>query len=198
MSGLTRGDHLPLPDGRRKRHRHLVAGADRTFTTRAGPPTATTEPASGVGSIEATLKGTVNPKGLSTEYFFKYGTTTTYGQETTPKKSLDREPRTSPPRSWSPGSHPKPTYHFQLVAKNSAGEVERPDQSFTTSGGPIATTGQATGVTETAATLAGVVNPQGQQTSYFFNYGTTTAYGQKTDRKIRRSRHQPTSTSPNR
>src|SRR4029077_13727381 len=47
----------------------LVARADRTFTT-PGPPTATTEPASGIGSIEATLKGTVNPKGLSTKFFF--------------------------------------------------------------------------------------------------------------------------------
>ena len=28
--------------------------------------------------------------------------------------------------------------------------------------------------------MKGVVNPQGQTTKYFFNYGTTTAYGQKT------------------
>jgi hypothetical protein len=72
-----------------------------------------------------------------------------------------------------------------LVAKNAAvgGEVKGADQSFTTSGGPIATTGEATGLTETAATLAGAVNPQGQQTSYHFNYGTTVAYGQKTAEK---------------
>jgi phosphodiesterase/alkaline phosphatase D-like protein len=45
---------------------------------------------------------------------------------------------------------------------------------------PTATTGDATGITNTQATLAGTVNPQGQLTSYAFQYGTTTAYGQQT------------------
>jgi hypothetical protein len=81
------------------------------------------------------------------------------------------------------GLSPKTTYHFQLVAKNTAGEIKGSDQSFTTSGGPVATTGEATGVTETAATLAGLVNPQSQQTNYHFNYGTTAVYGQKTTEK---------------
>ncbi len=33
---------------------------------------------------------------------------------------------------------------------------------------------------ETSAKLGGTVNPQGQLTKYFFNYGTSTSYGQKT------------------
>jgi plastocyanin len=160
----------------------LVLGADRTFKT-AGPPIATTEPASGVGSIEATLKGSVTPNGLSTEYFFKYGTTTNYDHETTPALVSGTGSTPVPESAKVSGLTPKTTYHFLLVAKNSAGEVEGSDQSFTTSGGPIATTGQATGVTETAATLAGSVNPQGQPTNYYFNYGTTNAYGQKTTEK---------------
>ncbi|HEX7289671.1 MAG TPA: hypothetical protein VF250_00975 [Conexibacter sp.] len=45
---------------------------------------------------------------------------------------------------------------------------------------PTTTTGDATGITDTQATLAGTVNPQGQSTSYAFQYGTTTAYGQQT------------------
>ena len=56
-------------------------GGDNTFTT-GGPPTATTDPATGIGPVSATLKGTVNPKGLQTEYFFNYGKTEAYGQET--------------------------------------------------------------------------------------------------------------------
>ena len=31
--------------------------------------------------------------------------------------------------------------------------------------------------------MKGVVNPQGQTTNYFFNYGTTASYGQKTSEK---------------
>lgn len=46
-------------------------------------------------------------------------------------------------------------------------------------GAPGATTGDASGVTDTQASLAGTVNPQGELTSYAFQYGTTTAYGQQ-------------------
>jgi hypothetical protein len=47
-------------------------------------------------------------------------------------------------------------------------------------GAPGATTGDASALTDTQASLAGTVNPQGELTSYAFQYGTTTAYGQQT------------------
>ena len=42
---------------------------------------------------------------------------------------------------------------------------------------PSATTGAASGVTRTGATLNGTVDPNGTATSWHFEYGTTTAYG---------------------
>ncbi|MGA8863485.1 MAG: IPT/TIG domain-containing protein [Gallionella sp.] len=42
---------------------------------------------------------------------------------------------------------------------------------------PTVTTGSATGITATGATLNGTVNPQNHSTTVTFNYGTTTAYG---------------------
>lgn len=45
---------------------------------------------------------------------------------------------------------------------------------------PVVSTGSASAVSETEATLNGTVNPSEQETSYFFEYGTTTAYGLKT------------------
>ena len=45
---------------------------------------------------------------------------------------------------------------------------------------PGVSTGGASKVTITTATLAGNVNPQGAPTTYFFQYGTTTAYGSRT------------------
>ena len=41
-------------------------------------------------------------------------------------------------------------------------------------------THSATAVTETTATLNGQVNPQGVQTSWWFQYGTSTSYGSET------------------
>ncbi len=47
-------------------------------------------------------------------------------------------------------------------------------------GAPTATTEAASGVTETAATLAGTVSPAGLETRYRFEYGPTTSYGSST------------------
>jgi hypothetical protein len=45
---------------------------------------------------------------------------------------------------------------------------------------PGATTGPASNVTSTSATVSGTVNPNKQNTTYHFEYGTTTAYGTST------------------
>jgi hypothetical protein len=45
---------------------------------------------------------------------------------------------------------------------------------------PTATTGAASKVTHSSATLAGTVNPNGSATTYYFQYGTSTAYGKQT------------------
>jgi hypothetical protein len=45
---------------------------------------------------------------------------------------------------------------------------------------PTAATGPARPVTDTTATLTGTINPNGQATTYHFEYGTTTTYGSVT------------------
>ena len=45
---------------------------------------------------------------------------------------------------------------------------------------PAAATGGATDVAQSSATIAGTVNPNGTDTSYYFQYGTTTSYGSNT------------------
>ena len=45
---------------------------------------------------------------------------------------------------------------------------------------PGASTGAATDITATTATLTGVVNPNKEETTYAFEYGLTTTYGAKT------------------
>jgi hypothetical protein len=45
---------------------------------------------------------------------------------------------------------------------------------------PTATTGSASNVAQSSATVSGTVNPQGTDTSYHFEYGTSTSYGSST------------------
>lgn len=69
------------------------------------------------------------------------------------------------------------TYHFYCPVHPS---VMKGTVTVTGPAAPVVSTGSATSVSETEATLNGTVNPSEQETSYFFEYGTTTAYGQKT------------------
>jgi hypothetical protein len=55
-----------------------------------------------------------------------------------------------------------------------------PAPAATAAAEPVALTGNATAITPTSATLNGTVNPEGQSTSYHFEYGTTTSYGSET------------------
>lgn len=154
----------------------IVAGAPT--------PTATTEQATEVTETEATLNGSVNPEGQATSYYFEYGSTESYGTKTSEVSagsgSASQEVHYTPT-----GLSPDTTYYFQLVAVYGAGKtkVEGGSMSFKTAAppsAPAANTQPATAISETEATLKGTVNPDGEATEYFFEYGTETSYGQKT------------------
>jgi streptogramin lyase len=55
-----------------------------------------------------------------------------------------------------------------------------PDGAFVIAGVPLASTERVTAVTKTGATLNGTVNPEGAETKYYFEYGTSESYGTKT------------------
>jgi hypothetical protein len=70
-----------------------------------------------------------------------------------------------------------------LVAYNGVGGTNASsDISFTTTatGSPIAKTTAATAITSTNGTINGTINPNGQVTTYYFQYGPTTSYGSVT------------------
>ena len=146
-----------------------------------GPSAPTVSAGSGTptSDTEVTLAGIVKPNGLSTEYFFEYGTAAAYG------KSTDKTPAGSGFGAVNASANleglvPGTTYHFQFVAENSAGTRMGGDRTFTTHGPPSPTTESATGIFPTRATLHGSVNPNGHQTTYFFEYGTDALYGHET------------------
>lgn len=153
-------------------------GSDQTFVASA-PPAVTTSSASGIGDTSATLRGTVIPNGQSTTVYFEYGTSTGYGSKSSARSVGSGTGSTSVSISVS-GLAPGTTYHFRLVATNAAGTTAGGDQAFATTGPPAVRTGAAASVTMTAATLTGSVDSRGHSTSWYFQYGTSTAYGLRT------------------
>ena len=156
-------------------------GNDQSFTTSTATPIATTNSATSVTANSATLNGAVNPNGASTTTIFEYGTTTGYGSTVTatqsPLTGSSSQSVSANLTSLTQGV----AYHFRVKATNSAGTVYGNDQTFTTpTTGPTVTTGSATSVTSNSATLNGTVNPNGTETTYYFQYGTTTSYGSTT------------------
>lgn len=159
-------------------------GMDQTFTTLAQDPTlapsVTTGAVSGLSTTGATLAGTVNPKGAATTYEFEYGTTTAYGGSTGDTDAGAGNAAVTVSETLSALS-PATTYHYRLVATNVQGTTYGSDATFTTATPtpvvPTVETWSATDVAATAANIAGTFNPNGFSTTYWFEYGTTNAYG---------------------
>ena len=154
-------------------------GNDVTFTTSTQPaPTVQTLAATSVTTTSATVNGSVNPNGVSSTFYFEYGTTTSYGTTTTPGNTTVAINASGP----ITGLAPNTTYHYRFVAYNSGGTTYGNDVTFTTSTQPAPTvqTLAATSVTTTSATVNGSVNPNGVSTTFYFEYGTTTSYGTTT------------------
>jgi hypothetical protein len=155
----------------------LAAGA--AVAAVAAAPAAITGPVSAVGATSATASGTVNPGGVSTNWFFEYGTSTSYGRRT-PTRTAGAGTANVGVSAALTGLAPGTTYHYRLVATNTDGTTRGADGIFTTTSTPAATTGAVSRVTTTSARLAGSVDPNGRATTWFFEYGTTTGYGART------------------
>ncbi|MFH1954025.1 MAG: right-handed parallel beta-helix repeat-containing protein [Pseudomonadota bacterium] len=151
------------------------------FVSSSSPPSVSTDAATSVTSSSATLNGTVNPNGTSTTVTFEYGTSASYGSTITATQSPLTGTNSQGVSAGLTGLTASTTYHFRAKATNSGGTTNGDDQTFTTSSGPpvtvpTVTTGSASIVTSTSATLNGTVNPNGSTTTYYFEYGTTASY----------------------
>jgi phosphodiesterase/alkaline phosphatase D-like protein len=155
-------------------------GTDMTFTigTVGSIPSATTNAATGVGSITATLNGNVNANGASSVVTFEYGTTTGYGSVLTANPNPVSGSSDTPVSATLGSFLPNTEYHYRVSATNVNGSAFGIDMTFTTLPlPPTATTGAASGVGATAATLNGTVNANGGSTTVTFEYGGDTNYG---------------------
>jgi hypothetical protein len=153
-------------------------GGDQQFTTSAVPPTVTTDPATAVTSVSATLNGTVNANNASTTVTFEYGTTIAYGTTVTANESPVSGTTNTAVTFNLTGLTPNQLYHFRVVGASIGGTSNGNDLTFTTTAIPPAvTTDPASAITTTGATLNGTVNANNQSTTVTFEFGTTTLYG---------------------
>jgi hypothetical protein len=186
LSGLTPGSTL--------HYRLLVtgengssAGEDHTVAIPLVPPVLTdAEPsASNIARTRATLTGTIDPEGAQTTYYFVYGTSTAYGS-LTPVAQLTAGGSSDVAAGPVVVDEllPNTTYHYALVATNEPdstnGTVTGPDYTFTTAPAtpPVASTGGASAIGPSGATLSGAVETAGLQSSYGFQLaGAAGGYG---------------------
>ena len=157
----------------------VLALAVLAGTALAAAPKATTGPTTAVGSMTATVTGTVDPGGQATTWYVEYGTSTSYGSKSA-VKSAGSGTATVDVSSALTGLHAGTTYHYRVVAMNGAGTSHGTDAVFTTTVPPDVTTGAASSITASAATLNGTVDPNSRATTFYFEYGTSTSYGTKT------------------
>jgi phosphodiesterase/alkaline phosphatase D-like protein len=158
-----------------------ASGAGLTFSTLT-PPTVGTPQATNVTITSATLNGDITSMGSATQVqaYFEYGTSTSYGENTTSQLMLQPGPFSADISGLQPGT----TYHFREKADGGpAGIGYGPDVVFTTmSIPPMTSTLPATEINTNSTVLNGNLAAMGTAASIMisFEYGLTTSYGQST------------------
>jgi len=160
--------------------RHNIMLAARPLTIPGGPPLVSTSAATAIDKTSATLNALVGPNNLSTDARFEYGTTTSFGTQTALQNLGNGSTSVAMTQNLT-GLLPNTTYYFRIVAGNSGGSVQGDALTFTTlADPPVAVTSIANSISNSGSTLAGTVNPNNRMTSVYFQFGTTTLYGNTT------------------
>jgi sugar lactone lactonase YvrE len=151
-------------------------GADRELETRPAVEGLATGPVQNLKPTEATLTGTLSPNGVDAHYLFQWGISTAYGNATESTDAGSAK-EAVPAKATLTGLAPNTTYHYRLIGSDNFGQTTGEDKSFTTSGPPQIQSEPTSAITHEAATLNAKIDPGELETSYHFEYGTTTAYG---------------------
>lgn len=112
--------------------------SEQQFTTLAVAPDVTTDIADDVSPDHAVLTGLINAHHNPTTYYFQYGTSTAYGTSVPPSQDGDAGASNDIVQVLQriDGLQPATTYHYRLLATNSAGSTPGTDQTFTTTASP--------------------------------------------------------------
>lgn len=164
-----------------------INGTTYSFATNNNPPpvvkapTARTDAAVSIERTTAVVKGSTNPGSTQTSYWFEYGETNDLGNTTAFQSAGSGSAAVAVSASLS-DLKPLTKYFYRLNAQNAYGTVSGSILSFTTKGPavasePSADTTAASAVGKTIATLNGRVNPNGDSTTYWFEYSVDSLLG---------------------
>jgi len=152
----------------------MHAPFESRFTT--GAPSTTARPsinsfsASGATDTTATLNAAVTPNGAATTVSFEYGTTTNYGANSAAQAIGSGNSPVNASNNLT-GLTAGTLYHYRVNATNSVGLTIGADGTFETSTPlPQITTTAASFVTTGSASINGDVNPNGLNTSLYFEW----------------------------
>ena len=155
-------------------------GPDRTFTTALSIKDLSTTAATNVTTTTATLNGSLDPDGLETTYYFRYGRSAQYGQlaPLSPASVADSSPGAQVVSADVAELEPGAIYHYRIVATNSTGTTTATnDMTFETPQAPSVDSLTSAHVSADGAELIATINPHGEEATYRFEYGKTPAYG---------------------
>jgi hypothetical protein len=157
----------------------IVTASDVSVYTVNVLPDVTIAPASEITETTAHFAGTIDPAGKpEISYRFEYSRDGGVSWEQTPVQPASEGVGAEVVEADVTGLEPNDHYQVRLVGSNSAGENASGVEEFLTlQSAPGAVTGIATDRTSSSANLHGTVSPYGLQSTYHFEYGTTTAYG---------------------
>ncbi len=156
-----------------------IFGAIESLTTT--PSKVHTGAATEIEPNGATLNGTVDPENLTTTYYFEYGRTPSYGSTSSTPPGEDvgtTTPGDQPVNDAISGLEAGRTYHYRIVAVNGSGTSKGVDRTFmTTPAVKGVETEPATEVGRGEAMLHGKLDPDGAETHYYFEWGSSRRYG---------------------
>ncbi len=165
------------------------ASASVTVSVTSNPqgnaPVAQTNSATNISQNSAQLNGSVDPNQSLTNYWFEYGTSQSLGN-TTASQIAGAGDAAITVNSLVSGLSSNTTYYFRIDAQNSYGTTQGSILSFTTSNGgtngiaPTVTTGGSSSISQNSAQISGYVDPNGYQSLYWFEYGTSQSLGNST------------------
>jgi hypothetical protein len=144
-----------------------------TFVTAGRAPSVTGLAATIDSPTSATLAAQVNPHAVGTQWFFEYGTTTSYGSQSPTVAGTTGNGTNPVTISTTVGSlTAATTYHYAVVAVNAVGKTVSNDHVFRTPGPPRV--GRERVVrTSSSGQLFATINPEGDATTYTFHWGTS-------------------------
>jgi hypothetical protein len=160
----------------------VAYGQNRAFVTPLSVADVETGDATNVSNESAELNGSFTADSYETKYFFEWGPTTAYGNNTPAPPGNTVAPGSGkvdvPPVLLDPIQEGG-IYHYRLVAHNSAGFTYGQDRVFKTAEPPQVSNLASKNVKTDSADLTAEINPNRGETSWFFEWGQTTEYGNK-------------------